>query len=213
MLFARGVILVEGDAERFLIPAFAQQMKTPLDHLGISVCSVSGTNFQPYVKLLAGLGIPFAVVTDWDPVEGSKPLGYNRALKLVETIEAIATGTEPAALLKELKALDDYDDFSDACDEHGVFTNIKTLEVDLFNDDNFTESIVDTLLEGPFGKDRKALIDEWKKDPTKLDTEQYLAMIEDIGKGRFAQRLVDRISDVEPPGYISRAIKFVAGRV
>ena len=66
LLFARGVILVEGDAERFLVPGFADKLKTPLDKLGISVCSVAGTNFQPYVKLLVGLSIPFAVVTDWD---------------------------------------------------------------------------------------------------------------------------------------------------
>lgn len=37
MLFARGVILVEGDAERFLLPAFAQTLDKQLDHLGITV--------------------------------------------------------------------------------------------------------------------------------------------------------------------------------
>jgi putative ATP-dependent endonuclease of the OLD family len=52
IFFARGVILVEGDAERFLVPAFAQALDIPLDMLGITVCSVSGTNFTPYVKLL-----------------------------------------------------------------------------------------------------------------------------------------------------------------
>lgn len=65
MLFARGVILVEGDAERFLIPEFAKTLGKPLDHLGITVCSVAGTNFGPYVKFLSGLGIPFSLITDW----------------------------------------------------------------------------------------------------------------------------------------------------
>ena len=69
MLFARGVLLVEGDAERFLIPAFAKVMGYPLDEYGITVCSVAGTNFKPYVKLLTGLNIPHAVITDWDPGE------------------------------------------------------------------------------------------------------------------------------------------------
>ena len=79
MVFARGVLLVEGDAERFLVPEFAKQMDKPLDDHGVSVCSVAGTNFQPYVKFLGALGIPFAVITDWDP-GSSTPLGYNRAL-------------------------------------------------------------------------------------------------------------------------------------
>jgi len=52
IFFARGVILVEGDAERFLVPAFAESLGIALDMLGITVCSVSGTNFTPYVKLL-----------------------------------------------------------------------------------------------------------------------------------------------------------------
>src|SRR3546814_6494779 len=84
LVFARGIILVEGDAERFLIPAFAAASDISLDEHGISICSVSGTNFKPYAKLLSALGIPFAVITDYDPVTGKPPLSYNRALKLVQ---------------------------------------------------------------------------------------------------------------------------------
>src|SRR3546814_10616179 len=58
LVFARGIILVEGDAERFLIPAFAAASDISLDEHGISICSVSGTNFKPYAKLLSALGIP-----------------------------------------------------------------------------------------------------------------------------------------------------------
>jgi len=212
LLFARGVILVEGDAERFLVPIFAEKMETPLDHLGISVCSVAGTNFQPYAKLLAGLGIPFAVITDWDPRPPKKPLGYNRAIKLVETIHSAKTGKSAAVLVGQLKAFDDYNKLSDRCDEFGVFTNAATLEVDLFEGD-YVAPIIETLREGPFGADRKALIDAWETNPEDLDQTAYLSLIDAIGKGRFAQRLATRISDLDPPAYILRAIKFVADRV
>ena len=76
LFFARGIILVEGDAERFLVPAFAEALDIRLDQRGISVCSVGGTNFAPYVKLLgpAGLAIPHVVLTDLDPVEAGTPL-------------------------------------------------------------------------------------------------------------------------------------------
>jgi putative ATP-dependent endonuclease of the OLD family len=68
ILFARGIILVEGDAEKFLLPTFAETLGHSLDKLGITVCSVAGTTFVPYVKFLTALDIPFSVITDWDPI-------------------------------------------------------------------------------------------------------------------------------------------------
>jgi putative ATP-dependent endonuclease of the OLD family len=159
MLFARGVILVEGDAERFLVPVAAGTLKTPLDHLGITVCSVAGTNFTPYVKLLTGLGIPFAVITDWDPRGEDTPLGFNRSLSIVSTIEEIRTGKVPKKLLAELDTMEDGDLFAKRCEDFGVFSNRDTLEVDLFNSKAFRPSIIETLREGPFSAERKARID------------------------------------------------------
>ena len=67
MLFAKGVILVEGIAEEYLIPQFAKNLfGQDLDQLGISVCSVNGTHFADFVKLLNYINIPFVVVTDGD---------------------------------------------------------------------------------------------------------------------------------------------------
>ena len=77
MLFARGVILVEGDSERFLLPIFAKTVGHPLDDIGVTVCSVGGTNFTPYAKFLTALGIPFSIATDWDPMASGKALGMN----------------------------------------------------------------------------------------------------------------------------------------
>ena len=213
ILFARGVILVEGDAERFLIPGFATALDKPLDHLGISVCSVAGTNFAPYVKLLTALGIPFAVITDWDPRNGRMPLGLNRALKLVSTIEHLRTGRVPKALVRELKAIEDYNEFGTRCEAFGVFTNVNTLEVDLFDDADFSAPIIETLREHKFSAERQGWIDGWEAIPDSLDAKNYLAMIEAIGKGRFAQRLASRIDCIEPPPYIEDAINFVADRV
>jgi hypothetical protein len=128
MLFACAVILVEGDAERFLIPAFAQTLDTPLDLLGISVCSVAGTNFRPYVKFLTGLGIPCSVITDWDPSEGKVPLGHRRLINIAAAIERARTKKPQLKLFKELKAIDDYDDFCKRCEDFGIFSNLVTLK-------------------------------------------------------------------------------------
>lgn len=213
MLFARGVILVEGDAERFLVPAFAETMGTPLDDYGVTVCSVSGTNFQPYAKLLAGLRIPFAVLTDWDPKPDDKlPLGYNRTLGLATTIYRSTTRKGVAELVAKLKASRDHYTFCKECEAFGIFSNNDTLEVDLFEGD-FVPKIIATLQEGNFGKERTDLIAAWEKDPDSLDEDKYLAMIETIGKGRFAQRLVAHMGKIAPPDYIRDAIKFVISRV
>lgn len=211
ILFARGVLLVEGDAERFLIPAFAEALGKSLDELGITVCSVAGTNFRPYAKFLVGLGIPFAVITDWDPREGKSPLGWSRSLRLVADIETQRIGEKPEALVEELKELDE-DDFAERCEQFGIFSNLTTLETDLFAV-GFAPAIISVLNEYKLSAARKEKIKAWEDDPTKLDPEELLKMIDGIGKGRFAQRMLSYVDGIDPPGYITRAIEFVADRV
>jgi putative ATP-dependent endonuclease of OLD family len=96
---------------------------------------------------------------------------------------------------------------------YGIFTNTHTLEVDLFHDDDFREPIIETLREQNFSAARQAWINEWENDPESLVVEDYLKLIEAIGKGRFAQRLASRIDDLNPPSYIADAIAYVVNRV
>lgn len=52
LLFARKVILVEGPAELFLIPAIVRQvMKVDLDGIGVSIIPIYGVHFSAYTKL------------------------------------------------------------------------------------------------------------------------------------------------------------------
>lgn len=213
MLFARGIILVEGDAEKFLVPVFAKSMGHDLDHLGITVCSVSGTNFTPYAKFLTAMGIPFSIITDWDPLPTKTALGWNRALRLVGTIASTRAGAPVPKLLTELNAITDGAEFCERCDTFGVFTNYRTLEVDLFKEERFVKPLADTLREAPCSEPRRKLANAWESDPAMLDEDKYLKIIDAIGKGRFAQRLATRVEGILPLDYISDAIKFVVGRV
>ena len=54
MLFAKGVVLVEGEAEVFIVPALAKARGVDLDELGITVCSVAGNKLRA-VREAAGL--------------------------------------------------------------------------------------------------------------------------------------------------------------
>lgn len=209
LLFARGVILVEGDAEKFLVPEFASELGIELDQHGISICSVSGTHFKPYTKLLEALSIPFSIITDWDNGAGQK-----RITELVHLIDDVSGNARKLDVAKvdELAETDDYDAFDAKIAEFGIFTNNETLEVDLIKGD-FRNQIIDTLLEGGFGPKRTKRIEGYKTAYTDDDQKPFLALVEAIGKGRFAQRLATRIHGVEVPGYIGGAIRYVVDRV
>lgn len=71
LFFARGVILVEGDAENLLLPTIAEMMGRPLHKYGVSVVNVGGTAFLRYAKIFMrksapAMNIRVAVVTDLD---------------------------------------------------------------------------------------------------------------------------------------------------
>lgn len=211
MVFARGVILVEGDAERFLMPTFAEEMDISLDEHGISVCSIAGTNFQPYVKLLCALGIPFSVVTDYD--QGKKvPRAYNRSIDLVRTIDRAKGGEATDELIDSIKSAETYDDAIAECEKFGIFVNSSTLETELF-DGYYAIEMIETLREHGFGQERMDLLDEWETDPDTVDRGILLKMIEQMGKGRFAQRLATRISGKPVPDYVAGAVKHVVSLV
>lgn len=214
MLFARGVILVEGDAERFLVPVLAKQQGVDLDELGISVCSVSGTNFEPYLILLGteGLDIPVAALTDMDPRppkgDGAEryPLGPTRAVNrmLYHLIDAETWNAN----------LDDFETLLGIAPDYGVFINDHTFEVDLFQaglQDAFAEAM------GGLGRSARARerMKGWAEDPDTLEVETFLKDIENVGKGRFAQRLASIIVEsdlVNCPQYIVDGVKYVSSK-
>ena len=201
IVFSRAVLLVEGDAECFVVPILAKLMGHDLDELGITVCSVSGTNFAPYIKLLGkdGLGIPFAVITDYDPTDDSTSLGVNRigALLALVTGENQDFGDVPALL--------------SAAEATGIFLNEHTFEVDLFRCGRH-KSLCCTLGELTTNGAAKERAAGWKEKPKSLDPEQMLKDIDAIGKGRFAQRLASRLKGDLCPKYIRDAITFLAAK-
>ncbi len=201
IVFSRAVLLVEGDAECFVIPILAKLIGYDLDELGISVCSVSGTNFAPYIKLLGedGLRIPCAVVSDYDPTDEGGSLGIDRIERLLELI----TGEAPI--------YDDEDDLLQAANERGLFLNDYTLEIDLFKSGR-PKGICNTLIELTTNGAVKKRATARKEAPDSLDPEQILKDIEAIGKGRFAQRIASRLKGSTCPKYIRNAVDFLAGK-
>ena len=77
MLFARAVILVEGQAEYYALPAFARTLGLDLDAAGVSVVFVNGIgNFPAYHALLDALHIPHVVMMDGDGQQAARRRSY-----------------------------------------------------------------------------------------------------------------------------------------
>ena len=214
LLFARGVLFVEGDAEEALVPVFADMMGFNLDRLGIAVCNVAGTHFSPYLKLAASLGLPFATITDWDPLDHSKlPLGLTRVLDLSDACASVAgqPGLTPEQRVAWQRT--DYAQFSAGWAPIGYFLAEQTFEVAVANTPGLQGVLLDILAEQGFGSIRTARIASWRSG-TPVDPAQLLAMIADIGKGRLSAKLRKKLPlRLFPPAYIANAIRFVADRV
>jgi putative ATP-dependent endonuclease of the OLD family len=202
MLFAKGVILVEGEAELYVIPVLGKLLGHDFDELGITVCSVAGTNFAPYVKLLGpnGLDIPFAVLTDFDPQDGGTNLGERRVTRLLEHLSSA----------KERNAKSDAQLLALAR-SRGLFLNEYTLEVDLFKCGR-EKSMAKTLIELTESQAAKDRAQAWREHPESLNAKTFLRDIEVIGKGRFAQRLAGHLKNKNCPVYVKKAIEYVISR-
>ena len=71
MFFARGVIIVEGDAEELLLPAIAEAIDRPLNKYGVSIVNVGSTAYKRYAKIFQRkdgqmFDMPVSIVTDMD---------------------------------------------------------------------------------------------------------------------------------------------------
>lgn len=71
LFFAKGVIMVEGDAENILIPVMAEILGYSLEKYGVSIVNVGSTAFLRYSRIFIrqegeNIGIPVSVVTDCD---------------------------------------------------------------------------------------------------------------------------------------------------
>lgn len=223
LFFSKGVILVEGDAEKVLLPTLAKLYDESLDFdaMGIFVCSIAGTNFAPYVQLLGpkGLDIPFVVLTDFDPKKESASqedadpddggvldsYGKNRVVNQI--MQHI--------LDEDVWESSDFAQVLGLAPKHGVFLNEFTFEIDVFRtgaEDCFLTAVEELTT----NKKMHARFTSLAADPDSLDPSQFLKDIDSIGKGRMAQRLASVLiaENVDVcPEYIESALDYLKARL
>lgn len=226
----KAVLLVEGIAEEYLIPQFANLLGKPLDEKGIIVCNINCTNFTPYVKLLRSLDIPYAVITDGDYYyENEEEERIYHQMDNDDSdvksgwlgMEIIEKMINELGLNGDEKIPDDPDEKDQLFYSLGLFVGYYTFEVDMMecaatsknNREKALNVISDLFLELTTGGARQK--QNFKKELKAGEYWKCLNKIEGngIGKGRFAQRLSGVCMKEHIPGYIESAINYIYKKV
>jgi len=84
MFFSSAVVLVEGPSEEMLYKYLINKLGKNLEKYNIKIIAVNGIGFEPYVKLLKQLEIPFSIRTDNDVVINSKMYYYSGIIRLIK---------------------------------------------------------------------------------------------------------------------------------
>jgi putative ATP-dependent endonuclease of the OLD family len=215
LLFANGVILVEGISEALLLPVLAERERKPLERNGISVVPVYGVDFSTLMKLFGQgrLRIKAAVLTDGDPGE-------------IQQEDRIIPATDANGQFKRAarigNLIDKKNDFID------VFVSDVTLEYDLAAAGPVNPEVMVEAWEECYQRRSKLLTAASLADAGSDPTERARVIWRGtclsnstVSKPEFAQRLAAKLQREEDyamvrfdtPEYIKRAIDFVLGNV
>lgn len=207
LLFAKGVILVEGDAEEILIPIMVKKvLGISLDELGISLINIRSTGFENVAQLFHNDRIQrkCAILTDLDDAicDTAENAGDGDVLKKYKKKVA---GSQQKGLARKIKL----DAFEAGNNWIKAFYANHTFEVDFVTAGNEWEviQIID-----------QVYIDQATKDQSTTDLEnkdvaiygkRVLTMANQEGKGWFAIMLGKHVSfKTVIPKYILDAIFF-----
>lgn len=212
LLFAKSVVLVEGDAEEILIPILVKKvMGISLDELGVSLINIRSTGFENVAVLFHDKRIRkrCSIVTDLDaaffdiaPAVGD-PVAVERAKRK-------AMGAQTKGLARKVKLAT----FANDNPWIEPFFADHTFEVDFVAAGN-TAPVVATLAE--IYKDAKTIAAakaELESGDKAAYGQRVLTMADSDGKGWFAIRLGARIDHTTIiPDYLVRAIFFAHGTI
>lgn len=219
---AKGIIFVEGISEEYLVPSFSKAKGVELDRLGVVICNINSTNFEPYCRFANALGIPYVIITDGDYyhiVDEKKYFGdiedashVDKGFDGLDRIYQMYQGTVDPEYTRW-----DYNQKRKYFATLGAFVGEYTLEVDLFKksteqDRNILCSVFNQLTKG--GHTQK---NNFSAELSAGKYHKCLSKIESthsgIGKGRFSQRLANQVSASMVPDYVSDAIEAIVTKV
>lgn len=209
LLFAKGVILVEGDAELILIPAlFKAAFGLSLDEIGVSVINMSSTVFENIALLFDEERIhrKCAIITDFDKAIESLPANVEEDNPEQKKMRDSQTAGENRA--RNLNAVYEKNPWVN------VFYAPHTFEID-FSIIGNEQDVIDTLPK--IYARNYDIVESTKKLTSKDETiigKETLRLAVKTGKGWFALLLSEEISSATLiPEYILKAIAFTSQHI
>jgi len=211
LLFAKSVILVEGDAEEILIPVLIKKvLGISLDELGISIVNIRSTGFENIALLFHDERIrkKCSIITDLDDTF------FDTVVTSIDT-PAIKKAKEKAIGSKEsgLARKTALDALCTGNNWLEPFYAPHTFEVDFIgagNSNKFVNVLTDVYIDLPtIDKSRTEL----KSSDIAIFGKRALTMASHSGKGWFALILAKEVDyDTTIPDYIIEAVLFAHGK-
>lgn len=191
LFFARGIIMVEGDAENILVPTIAEIIDRPLHNYGVSIVNVGSTAFMRYAKIFQRkdgkvLDIPVACITDLD-------------VSLIKTKEGIIVPKKGNTIeyhsemnSKQKKSIE-----AKHSEVKVFMSSLWTLEFDILNSESLTrELLYRSILEAKLIKSRdKKYLGLSEKDVSlrkRMASEQLVAMERTLNAKQIAFRIFSK---------------------
>lgn len=209
LLFAKGVILVEGDAEHILIPELTKKvLGVTLDELGISIINIGSTGFQNVAQLFHNDRVKrkCSILTDND----------------ISIVPLKANQDEDTAYEKSCRASqksgkerkEKLDDFCKDNDYIKPFYAKHTFEVDFIIDNNSHEIIKTVKSEYKKENKIKAISKLLEDQNVSISGKEVLRLADKFGKGWFAIMVSNNVTNLTNiPDYILDAICFASPRL
>lgn len=199
LLFSKGVILVEGDAEEILIPSLVKQtLGVSLDELGIGIINIGSVSFEYVASVFSDERIQrhCAIITDLDAqVEGAKKGSEGAATRGLSRKEKLTNLYHDNRWVKPFYA------------PH-------TFEVDFFESKANRRFLTD-IIQKHYSRD--STITKYTDAIDADEASRYdavLAIADSVGKGWLATLLAQSIEyDAQIPNYIVEALAFASQEI
>lgn len=229
LYFGKAIILTEGITEEYLVPVAADLLGLPLDDHGIVVCNINSTNFKPYIQLLNALNIPWILFTDGDyyekvittdPVTGKinikkivhlMPNGADLYFKGNENVENILVNL---GILTEAEIPIDILEQDKLFREQGCYIGYHTFEVDMMEKSTLDDIVIIKDIYSELMPGGSKMLANFVKE---IDSQNYWGALkkldDNIGKGRFAQRIAGSFTKTMIPANIKSGLMTILKKV
>lgn len=207
LLFAKGVILIEGDAEEILIPIMVKKvLGVSLDELGISLINIRSTGFENVAQLFHDDRIKrkCSIITDLDAAICNTNIEVTDSEK-IKTYKTKVEKSQKSGKERKTKL----DSFKNGNTWIECFYSDHTFEVDFIKSGNIEP--VTKIINKVYEDDATIVTSEQdlKSNDVSLYGKRVLTMAKQEGKGWFAIMLGEHITyKTIIPDYIIKAIIF-----